>query len=105
MFIQTGSFIIRGKRNFLQPQKIELGFTLMFCLTEESLANHVGERHLREDVQKLEEQKKEMDEEHQKMKSKQLGIEEDDDPDKIVVVQVGEKPKEWLPAEEKFGLN
>ena len=47
MFIGTGSFIIRGKRNFLQPQKLELGFTVMFCISEESLANHIGERHLR----------------------------------------------------------
>ena len=62
MFISTGSFIIRGKRNFIQPQKLELGFTLMFCLSEESLANHIGERHLREDIKALEEQKKEIDE-------------------------------------------
>ena len=66
MFIATGSFIIRGKRNFIQPQKIELGFTVMFCLSDESLANHMGERHLREDVKALEEQKKEMDDELQK---------------------------------------
>jgi len=54
MFIQTGSFIIRGKRNFIQPQRIELGFTLMFCLGEESLANHVGERKPRESIEELE---------------------------------------------------
>jgi len=44
MFIGTGSFIIRGKRNFLSPQRLELGFTCMFCLNEESLAGHLGER-------------------------------------------------------------
>ena len=54
MFIGTGSFIIRGKRNFLNPQRLELGFTLMFCISEESLANHIGERHCREDIQELE---------------------------------------------------
>ena len=48
MFIATGSFIIRGKRNFLQPQRLELGFTLMFCISEEPLANHIGERQNRE---------------------------------------------------------
>lgn len=53
MFIGTGSFIIRGKRNFIQPHKIELGFTLMFCISEESLANHIGERNLRGDAQEL----------------------------------------------------
>ena len=54
MFIATGSFIIRGKRNFLQPHRLELGFTLMFCISEESLANHIGERNCREDRQELE---------------------------------------------------
>jgi predicted ribosome quality control (RQC) complex YloA/Tae2 family protein len=54
MFISTGSFIIRGKRNFINPPKLELGFTLMFCLSEESLANHMGERRLREDEKDLE---------------------------------------------------
>jgi hypothetical protein len=44
MFISTGSFIIRGKRNFITPQRLELGFTVMFCLHEESLAGHLGER-------------------------------------------------------------
>ena len=56
MFIGTGSFIIRGKRNFLQPQKLELGFTLMFCVSEESLANHIGERQNREDQTELDSQ-------------------------------------------------
>jgi len=50
MFISTGSFIIRGKRNFIQPQKLELGFTLMFCLHEESLAAHIGERKPRGEI-------------------------------------------------------
>lgn len=36
--------MIRGKRNFITPNKMDLGFTLMFSLHEESLANHVGER-------------------------------------------------------------
>jgi hypothetical protein len=53
MFISTGSFIIRGKRNFITPQRLELGFTVMFCLGEESLADHLGERKPREDIDEL----------------------------------------------------
>ena len=54
MFIGTGSFIIRGKRNFLKPDRgLELGQTLMFCLHEESIANHIGERVPREDIEEL----------------------------------------------------
>ena len=44
LYIQAGSFIIRGKRNFITPNKMELGFTLMFALNEESIGNHIGER-------------------------------------------------------------
>lgn len=36
--------MIRGKRNFITPNKLELGFTLMFSLNEESIPNHIGER-------------------------------------------------------------
>jgi len=44
LYIGTGSFMVRGKRNFITPTKMDLGFTLMFALHEESLANHIGER-------------------------------------------------------------
>ena len=50
LYISTGSFIIRGKRNSLTPNKLELGFTVMFGLNEESLAGHIGERKPRIDV-------------------------------------------------------
>lgn len=66
MYIATGSFIIRGKRNFVQPRALTLGLTLMFALNEDSLANHIGERKSRlekEDVERLE---KERDEERQR---------------------------------------
>ena len=32
----------------------------MFCISEESLANHIGERHCRENVQELEEMEMEL---------------------------------------------
>lgn len=54
MYISTGSFIIRGKRNFVQPRALQLGLTLMFCLAEESLSNHIGERKVRLDDENIE---------------------------------------------------
>lgn len=51
LYISTGSFIIRGKRNFITPAKLELGFTLMFSLSPECIANHVGERKPRNQMQ------------------------------------------------------
>jgi len=62
MYIATGSFIIRGKRNFVQPRALTLGLTLMFALSEDSVANHVGERKSRlekEDVARLEKEREE----------------------------------------------
>jgi len=56
MFISTGSFIIRGKRNFIQPQKLELGFTMMYCLGEESIQLHKGERKPREELKAIDEE-------------------------------------------------
>ena len=44
LYIATGSFMIRGKRNSITPSKLELGFTIMFTLNEECIANHMGER-------------------------------------------------------------
>lgn len=43
-FLVTGSFMIRGKKNYVNPQRLELGCTVMFKLAEESVANHIGER-------------------------------------------------------------
>lgn len=46
MFLGSGSFMIRGKKNFLRPPKLEMGFALLFKLGEDSLAHHIGERRL-----------------------------------------------------------
>lgn len=45
--------MIRGKRNFITPSKLELGLTIMFCLNEESIANHIGERKPRLDEEEI----------------------------------------------------
>jgi len=38
--IGAGSFMIYGKRNFLYPARLEVGFGLLFKIDEESLKNH-----------------------------------------------------------------
>ena len=120
MYISTGSFIIRGKRNFLQPQKLELGFTLMFCISEESLANHIGERNPREDVTQLESETRYIEqasnteplvesEIDKLLRSKDLKTQasfaaatgDNYDDEKITIVQVGEREKNF--TEQKNG--
>jgi predicted ribosome quality control (RQC) complex YloA/Tae2 family protein len=43
-FLPTGSFMIRGKKNFLPPAQLILGFGVMFQISEESRARHVKHR-------------------------------------------------------------
>ncbi|KAH8662009.1 fibronectin-binding protein A N-terminus-domain-containing protein [Xylariales sp. PMI_506] len=43
-FLPTGSFMVRGKKNFLPPAQLLLGFGLLFKISEESKAKHVKHR-------------------------------------------------------------
>ncbi|UZP37709.1 hypothetical protein NXS19_005525 [Fusarium pseudograminearum] len=43
-FLQAGSFMIRGKKNFLPPAQLLLGLGLAFRISEESKAKHVKHR-------------------------------------------------------------
>lgn len=42
-YLVTGSFIIRGKKNYVNPPKLELGYTVMFLLDDVSAENHKNE--------------------------------------------------------------
>ncbi len=39
-YLQTGGFVVRGKKNFLPPSQLLLGFGVVWLITEESRANH-----------------------------------------------------------------
>ncbi|KAL2016458.1 hypothetical protein VTK56DRAFT_3509 [Thermocarpiscus australiensis] len=43
-YLPVGSFMVRGKRNFLPPALLVLGFGLLFKISEESKAKHVKHR-------------------------------------------------------------
>eukprot|EP01137_Pigoraptor_chileana_P019675 Opistho-2@81013 len=43
-YLPTGSFMIRGKKNFLPPAHLVLGFGFLFRLEDGSVAAHAGER-------------------------------------------------------------
>ena len=43
-YLPTGSFMIRGKKNFLPPTKIQLGAAVLFRVHQENAARHKGER-------------------------------------------------------------
>ncbi|CAO3590807.1 unnamed protein product [Absidia cylindrospora] len=43
-YLSTGSFMIRGKKNFLPPVQLVYGFGYLFKLDESSIGNHVSEK-------------------------------------------------------------
>jgi hypothetical protein len=43
-YLKTGSFEVRGKKNFLPPAPLLLGFGVMFHVSDESKANHMKHR-------------------------------------------------------------
>jgi len=43
-YLTTGGFMIRGKKNFLPPAQLLMGFGVMFQISEESKAKHVKHR-------------------------------------------------------------
>ena len=48
-YLPTGSFMIRGKKNYVNPGRLELNLVLLFKVSDESLARHVGERKVYEE--------------------------------------------------------
>ncbi|KAG7533630.1 NFACT protein C-terminal [Arabidopsis thaliana x Arabidopsis arenosa] len=46
-YLTVGSFMIRGKKNFLPPHPLIMGFGLLFRLDESSLGAHLNERRVR----------------------------------------------------------
>lgn len=43
-YLTTGSFMIRGKKNFLPPSYLILGLSFLFRLEDGCIENHRGER-------------------------------------------------------------
>ncbi|RYP46388.1 hypothetical protein DL768_007405 [Monosporascus sp. mg162] len=43
-YLSTGSFMVRGKKNFLPPAQLLLGFALIFKISEESKTRHIKHR-------------------------------------------------------------
>ncbi|KAI9139262.1 fibronectin-binding protein A N-terminus-domain-containing protein [Paraphysoderma sedebokerense] len=45
-YLTTGSFMIRGKKNFLPPSQLVYGFGILFKVDETSVGRHIGERRI-----------------------------------------------------------
>lgn len=52
-YLTVGSFMIRGKKNFLPPQPLVMGFGMLFRLDESSLGSHLNERRVRGEEEEI----------------------------------------------------
>ncbi|ORY93012.1 fibronectin-binding protein A N-terminus-domain-containing protein [Syncephalastrum racemosum] len=57
-YLTTGSFMIRGKKNFLPPVQLVYGFGYLFKLDESSIGNHVSEKRTEEQQEAFEKEAK-----------------------------------------------
>jgi hypothetical protein len=48
MSLPTGSFMIYGKKNFINPWRLEIGFGLLFLLDSKNLVDREPERKIKE---------------------------------------------------------
>ncbi|KAH9318701.1 hypothetical protein KI387_020470, partial [Taxus chinensis] len=53
-YLTAGSFMIRGRKNFLPPHPLVMGFGILFRLDESSLGSHLNERRVRSENEDLE---------------------------------------------------
>lgn len=80
-YLTVGSFMIRGKKNFLPPHPLVMGFGILFRLDESSLASHLNERRVRGEDDGLNEMEGEP---HKDPRDSESGedIDDEGDPDK-----------------------
>lgn len=79
-YLTVGSFMIRGKKNFLPPHPLIMGFGLLFRLDESSLGSHLNERRVRGEEEGMDDFE---DSEHHKENS-DIESEKDDTEEKPV---------------------
>lgn len=92
-YLVQGSFMIRGKKNYVNPTRLELGLTVMFNLDDDSVANHLNERRNRTegvDVNELithdnpkTKESRALNEEHAQVKTNNVDEEESQDQNDI----------------------
>lgn len=90
MSLPSGSFMIYGKKNFISPSKLEMGFGLLFRVDEKSAKNHLHERVLKVDLNAYDNKEDNLDQEEyqeikiqKKLKEKKVKVEKTKKNEKI----------------------
>lgn len=99
-YLSTGSFMIRGKKNFLPPCHLILGLSFLFKLEESSVERHRGERRVKNfdddasSVMTENEQLESINEEEIPLESGDEDSADENEKASDDVTQVDEKPQE-----------
>ncbi|CAO1411768.1 unnamed protein product [Diamesa serratosioi] len=89
-YLSTGSFMIRGKKNFLPPCHLVLGLSFLFKLEESSVERHKGERRVRYFGEEATKQEVENEKLNAIQEDEEIPIDGSDDEDEIPVIEVEE---------------
>ncbi|XP_057315018.1 ribosome quality control complex subunit NEMF-like [Hydractinia symbiolongicarpus] len=84
-YLTTGSFMIRGKKNYLPPSYLIMGFSVLFKLDESSIDTHKNDRKVR---QVDDDTKVELDENEEN----EISLEDDDEEEQSEVVNLLNRP-------------
>jgi uncharacterized protein YpmB len=89
-YLPTGSFMIRGKKNFLPPSSLVMGLSVMFYVDESCIPNHINERRVRTNESNEEEDDYQDEQEAEMAKrakkwSERLVEDQGDDNEEIVI--------------------
>merc|ERR1712131_74088 len=97
-YLTTGSFMIRGKKNYLPPSHLIMGIGMLFKLDETCVAKHQGERKGKGQANQL----LEMDNQIENKQEEKIEPEDDDEikidyskavvPDEEVIFMGDDKP-------------
>ena len=50
-YLPPGSFMVRGKRNFIQPTRLELGLCLLYRIKPECYSRHMNDRDIKQHIE------------------------------------------------------
>merc|ERR1712002_926742 len=74
-YLTVGSFMIRGKKNFLPPSQLTMGFAFLFRLEEDSIERHRGDRKVRGLEETIEVDKSDVESVAESMEDMEIDVE------------------------------
>lgn len=100
-YLTVGSFMIRGKKNFLPPHPLIMGFGLLFRLDESSLGSHLNERRIRGEEEGIDD----FEESEPLKENSDVESEENVKDEKLVIEGISAVDSPESPVEDKTNAN